>query len=154
MFKFNNCDNALNGLTSGAFLTAGADKVNVMTIAWGGIGVMWRKNIFICPVRFSRYTMDFIEASGEFCISIPKTGEMTAGLKLCGTKSGRDYNKIADFRTRKCSKIDTLAIDGCAEYYECKVLAKIPLTKEMLGDYALDFYKDGDFHMLYIGEML
>lgn len=151
---FNFTDNALNSLQKGAFLSAGKNKANVMTIGWGAVGVMWRKNIFIAPIRFSRHTMEYVEHTDEFCVSIPKLGEMSAELKLCGTKSGRNFDKISALNTIPCTKIDTLAIADCEIYYECKVLAKLPLSKDLLGDYADSFYADGDYHMLYIGEIL
>lgn len=153
MFKLSEI--ALNGLASGAFLSAGgAEKCNVMTIAWGMLGIMWRKPVFMAPVRVSRYTAEFIDNDGVFCVSIPYNGSLSAELKMCGSKSGRSYDKISQLNTTKCHSIDTLAVSGCEVYYECRLLARVPLSTEMLGVSADEFYRDGDYHILYIGEIV
>ncbi|MBR6755283.1 MAG: flavin reductase, partial [Clostridia bacterium] len=70
-------------------------SVNTMTASWGALGVLWNKNVFICFVRPQRYTHEFTEASDS--ISIAFFGEeYRDALKLCGTKSGRDMDKIKE----------------------------------------------------------
>ncbi len=34
-------------------------KVNSMTASWGGLGVIWNKNVAFIVVRKSRYTKEF-----------------------------------------------------------------------------------------------
>lgn len=85
---------ALAALKEGAFLTAGdSGKSNVMTIAWGSIGFMWGKPVFTVLVRPSRYTYRFMEEGSEFTVSVP-VGGMKEALALCGSKSGRDMDKV------------------------------------------------------------
>lgn len=44
-----------------ALLTAGSkEKANTMTISWGGVGVLWGKNVAFVFVRDSRYTKELI----------------------------------------------------------------------------------------------
>ena len=50
-----------------AVLTAKADdKVNAMTISWGGVGVLWGKNVVYVFVRDSRYTKEFLDGGDSF----------------------------------------------------------------------------------------
>ena len=37
------------------------DKVNTMTASWGGLGVIWNKNVVTVYIRPQRYTKEFIE---------------------------------------------------------------------------------------------
>lgn len=45
------------------------DKVNAMTASWGGLGVLWNKNIAFIVLRPQRYTKEFIDSSNEFSLS-------------------------------------------------------------------------------------
>ena len=48
-------DKMLEQLRKGAFFTTKVgNKVNTMTIAWGGINIVWNKSLFVAYVRFSR----------------------------------------------------------------------------------------------------
>ncbi len=81
------------GLKSAVFLiTAAENKVNTMTIAWGSIGIMWVKSVFIIVVRQSRFVRKLLGKTGEFTISI-SLEDLQQALKLCGTKIGRDLDK-------------------------------------------------------------
>lgn len=146
-----NTDFCLNSLEKGAFLSSGN---NVMTIAWGGIGYFWNKKVFFAPVRLTRYTKDFIDKTKCFAVSFPAEGKLRNELKLCGTVSGRDTDKLALVKNRRASKIDAQLIENCEVYYECKVLARLEMSDEMLESMPKGFYKDGDYHLIYIGEIL
>ena len=49
-----------------ALISAGdKNKCNTMTVSWGGVGVLWGKNVVYIFIRDSRYTKEFID-NGEF----------------------------------------------------------------------------------------
>ncbi|MHC4507126.1 MAG: flavin reductase family protein [Planctomycetota bacterium] len=84
---------ALSG--SGCLLVAGAERVNPMTIGWAEIGIVWGKPVFTVLVRPSRFTFGLMEEANEFSVNVP--GEALAdACMLCGTRSGRDIDKIAE----------------------------------------------------------
>jgi len=147
---------AMEVLSQGAFLTAGdSGKNNVMTIAWGGIGFMWGKPVFTVMVRPSRHTHKFM-ASGEFTVSLPLAG-MKDALALCGSKSGRDIDKVkaAGLTLRAGSKVATPVVDGCGLYYECRVVYQYDMVPGQLDKgFNAQWYKDGDHHTVYIGEIV
>ncbi len=148
---------ALAALKEGAFLTAGdMAKNNVMTIAWGSIGFMWGKPMFTVLVRPSRYTHRFMEEGGEFTVSLP-VGSMKEALAICGSKSGRDLDKVkaAGLKLQAGKKVATPVVAGCAVYYECRVVYKYELAPGRL-DKGLEAacYKDGDYHTVYVGEIV
>ena len=52
--------------TDWALVSAGSkQKANTMTISWGGVGVLWGKNVAFLFIRDSRYTKELIDA-GDF----------------------------------------------------------------------------------------
>jgi len=147
---------ALAALPEGAFLTAGdSRKCNVMTIGWGSIGFMWRIPVFTVLVRPSRYTHGLM-AGGEFTVSVP-LGDMKKALAVCGSKSGRDTDKVreAGITLRAGQKVATPVVAGCGLYYECRVVYKYDMAAGQLpAELEKACYKDGDHHTVYVGEIV
>ena len=84
-------------LKKGILITSAKDgKVNSMTISWGALGIEWNKNIFTTYVRESRFTRTFIEETGEFTVNLPIGAFDPQITKICGSKSGRDCDKIKE----------------------------------------------------------
>ena len=79
-----------------ALLTAGtADRCNTMTIGWCQAGWLWGLQTCTVYVRPERYTYQFMEDQAYFTVSVlPK--DMKNAMALCGTKSGRDMDKIKE----------------------------------------------------------
>jgi flavin reductase (DIM6/NTAB) family NADH-FMN oxidoreductase RutF len=142
----------------GAFLTTKVgDKTNTMTISWGSIGFIWGKPMFTALVRKSRHTHELIEKAGEFTVSIPLDENMKSALAICGTKSGRDIDKIKEcnLELQEGKKVSTPVIKGCGVHYECKVIFKQEMCPDLL-DESIDnsMYGSKDYHTVYYGEIL
>lgn len=45
-------------------------KANTMTASWGGVGVMWGRNMAFIVIRPQRYTKEFIDASDKLSLSV------------------------------------------------------------------------------------
>ena len=79
-----------------ALLTAGtADRCNTMTIGWCQLGRMWNTRSCTVCVRPERYTYQFMEEQEYFTVSV-LPAEQKSAMALCGTKSGRDMDKIKE----------------------------------------------------------
>ena len=51
-------------------ITAGTpEHCNTMTASWGGLGVLWGKNVATIYIRPQRYTYEFVERSDFFTLS-------------------------------------------------------------------------------------
>lgn len=76
-------------------VTAGTqEKFNMMTASWGGTGVLWAKPVAFIFIRPERYTYQFIEEGETLTLSF--LGEEHKDIhKICGSKSGRDIDKVA-----------------------------------------------------------
>lgn len=131
------------------------EKINMMTASWGGLGVMWFKNIAVTVIRPSRYTYEFVQNSDMFALSFFLDGHRDE-LKLCGSKSGRDIDKVEATGL-------TPIVDGDAVYFEqadlvliCKKLYAQPMDKQYFSDeqFAQSCYPDGQEHTAFIGEIV
>lgn len=148
----------LQQLPKGAFLTVkDKDRINTMTIGWGSIGYMWQKPIIMVAVRYSRYTYDLIENAPDFTVSFPYTNEMKRVLAEAGTKSGRDMDKFKELPITMQTSLTTEspAIAECNIIFECRTIFKQPMDEKFLDEeIKRKFYNNGDYHVLYFGEIL
>ncbi|OGI05140.1 MAG: flavin reductase [Candidatus Melainabacteria bacterium GWF2_32_7] len=150
----------LDQLMKGAFLTVKDNNgnLNTMTIAWGSLGYMWRRPIFMVMVRYSRYTHKLIENTNEFTVSFPLSDQLKKELGVCGTKSGREINKfeVCNLTPEKAQKISTPIIGECDLHLECKIVYKHPLNSQfiMSGEIEEIYGAEKDYHVLYYGEIL
>jgi len=151
-------EQALKQLEIGAFLTTQkVDKVNTMTIAWGGINVVWGKTVFVVYVRYSRETYNMLEHNDEFTVSIPIHRDLKKELAYCGTKSGRDVDKIKDckFTLIPGRIVGTPIIGECDLHYECKLIYKQAMEPNAITDQVkARYYSTNNFHVVYYGEIV
>ncbi len=143
-------------LTSGSF---SEKNYNTMTVAWGFFGVMWNKPVAAVVVRPTRHTFDFIEKYDTFTLtafdmSIEKNRE---ALKLLGTKSGRDSDKIAEtsLTIAKSDIIEAPTFKEAELSIECKKIYKNDFKPE---DFLIpeieNSYPMKDYHTIYYGEII
>lgn len=130
------------------------DKINTMTAAWGGLGVMWNKNVAYIVVRPQRYTKEFVDFADSFSLSF-FNGEIKDKLAYLGTVSGRDEDKITK------SGLTAIFEDNIPYFEEAKLVlfCKKLFISEFKEDNFIDKeimnknYPNKDFHTLYIGEI-
>jgi flavin reductase (DIM6/NTAB) family NADH-FMN oxidoreductase RutF len=147
---------AVTLIEQGAFLTvqAGA-QCNTMTIGWATLGLCWRKPILMVAVRNSRHTYGIMESAHDFCVSLPN-GNLRDELFYCGTKSGRDVDKLKEcgLHTRAGKKVATPIVDIPGLHIECKIMYKSAMDPSFLAERFHGLYPDKDFHTLYFGEVV
>lgn len=150
-------------LKKGILLTTKVgEKVNTMTIGWGHIGVEWSRPIFVAYVRETRHTREMLDASGEFTVNVPVGEFDPAILGFCGTKSGRDVNKIEALGLH-LEQSDVVAVPGIKELpltLECKVIYKQKQDLSAIPeDILARYYPEDetgfrDYHYVYYGQIL
>lgn len=147
----------------GVLLTTKADgQVNTMTIGWGTVGIQWRKPVFIAFVRQSRLTKDLLDKNGEFTVNVP-VGQLDKKiLGICGSKSGRDMDKIQDLDLH-LEEPTTISVPGIKELpltLECKVIYKQDQVLDFLEQESRDHYyatgsvDETNYHTAYYGEIV
>ena len=129
-------------------------SVNTMTASWGGVGVLWKKNVCFVFIRPQRYTLEFVEECESFTLSFYPE-EMRSALTLCGRKSGRDCDKISEAGLKPVKLGDTVYFEGAKLVLKVKKLYKTKLDKEDFIDKSLpdEIYSANDYHYVYVCEI-
>lgn len=137
-----------------ALVTAGnSEKFNTMTVSWGAVGELWGKDMVTVYIRPQRYTEEFLNQEDYFTVSFyPESMKQTIH-GVCGSKSGRDTDKVAETGL-------TPVLDDKAPYFEqaeivvvCKKAAKSKFDPEDFIDETVDekWYPNKDYHFIYYG---
>lgn len=129
-------------------------KINTMTVGWGGIGVMWGKNVVYAVVRPERYTHELLEESEHFSMSVLEDGHREK-LGYCGRNSGRDRDKIEECGFKVLHSGETPYFEEARLTFVCRKLFASDFTAEnFLGNSALiEKWYGGGYHTLYIAEI-
>lgn len=153
----------LNALKAGALLTVkNGNEVNTMTIGWGHLGIEWNAPTFIAYVRGCRHTKPMLDVGMEFSVNIPLGAYDRNILKVCGTKSGRDMDKISHLGLT-LEDPEVIAAPGIRELpltLECRVIyaqQQIPecvLDGHVLTHYSAEKEVTQDYHTAYYGQIL
>lgn len=129
-------------------------KVNTMTASWGGVGILWGKEVATIYIRPQRYTKEFVDAADHFSLSVLNKDKKKI-LAYLGTVSGRDEDKISKSELH-------VAHDGTVPYFEeantvliCRKLYAQDLKSECFLDKDCDTscYPEKDYHTMYIAEI-
>ena len=165
---FDYAGDIMKALQKGVLLTTKVDdKVNSMTISWGMLGIEWAKPIFTVFVRENRFTKEQIEKSMEFTINIPYGEYDKKILGVCGSKSGRNIDKVKELglTLENPNIISTPGIKELPLTLECKVVYQQKQDeKAITEENRNNFYPqdvDGtfpmanrDYHTAYYGEIV
>lgn len=130
------------------------EKFNTMTASWGGLGVMWGKNVAFTFIRPQRYTKEFVDSNERFSLCF-FDDSYRKSLSYLGSVSGRDENKI-----EKCG-LTHCFVDGvpCFEEANCILICKKLYVQEMTPNCFIDdsldvkFYENNDYHFMYVSEI-
>ena len=134
-------------------ITAGNESgANTMTASWGGLGILWHKPVSFAFIRPTRYTYEFTEREEYYSLCFFGE-EYRDALKLCGTVSGRDRDKIAEAGL-------TLRYDAEAPYFDeaetvmiCRKIAAQDMDPAGFIDTSVEKHYHNDYHRIYTGEI-
>lgn len=136
-------------------VTAKKDGVcNTMTASWGGLGVLWYKNVCYVVIRPQRYTKEFVDSADTFSLTFFDKDYKKA-LGYLGTVSGRDEDKINKANLTIVEDNDTPYFEEARLVFLCKKLFAQPLEESSFIDKELikKCYPENDLHILYIAEI-
>ncbi|MBQ5677292.1 MAG: flavin reductase family protein [Clostridia bacterium] len=138
-----------------ALLTAGkSDDFNTMTVSWGGIGELWNKDVCFVFVRPQRYTYEFMEKNDYFSLSF-FGGEYKKELGVCGSKSGRDIDKMAETGFIPVDLGEATGFEQAKVNVVLKKLAYQDIKPDGFVDESImNNYANNDFHRVYVGEIV
>lgn len=158
----------MNALKKGVLITTrSGEKVNSMTISWGTLGIEWGKPIFTVFIRENRFTRTLLEQNPEFTINIPYGEFDKKILSICGTKTGRDGDKIsmAGLTPETPETVSVPAIRELPLTLECRVIYKQKQDPQAITEENKQkFYPQNvdssyhsanqDYHTAYYGEIV
>ena len=136
-------------------ITAGQQgNLNTMTASWGGLGVLWNKNVAFSFVRPQRHTFSFLEREDYYTLSFYQESYRPA-LAMCGKVSGKDTDKISKAGL-------TPVFDEPAPYFSearlvlvCKKIYGQFLQPTCFIDEKIEeCYPEKDYHKMYVGEVV
>ena len=137
-------------------ITAGSiESFNTMTASWGGMGVLWHRNVCYIVVRPQRHTYSYLENNAYFTLSFFHEKYRDV-LKFCGARSGRDVHKASE------TGITPVATSRGAVFFtearlviECKKIYYQDIDpKNFIDSTIADNYPDQDYHRMYVGEIV
>lgn len=143
------------------------DAINTMTIGWAMLGIEWGKPIFIALVRESRYTKEYLDATGEFTVNVPVSDVDSKILSVCGTKSGREVDKIRALNLDLVES-EVISVPGIRQLpltLECKVMYRQTQDPSEIPASAIERYypkvntqlasgEERDLHTAYYAEIV
>lgn len=129
-------------------------RVNAMTASWGGVGVMWNKNVVFVFLRPQRFTKTLIDKSERFSLSF-FTEEYRKMLAYMGKASGKDEDKIAAAKLTCVSGYDAPVFKQAETTLVCKKLYSQKLGAEGFYEEAIvsQCYPQKDYHEMYVAEI-
>jgi len=127
---------------------------NTMTASWGGVGVLWNKNVAFCFIRPQRYTLEFVQASDTLTLSF-FGGAHRADLALLGRESGRDGDKLAKTSLTPIPVGESVSFAQASLILHCRKLYCGALEEGCFLDKSLlSNYEKGDYHYVFVCEIL
>jgi len=158
----------IKSIPKGVLVTAKVgDRVNPMTIGWGTYGTEWGREMFVVYVRVGRYTRELLDQNPEFTINIP-LGEVDKEIiKVCGTESGRNVDKVAKLglTLEESKEVTVPGIKELPLTLECKVVFRQKQEIDLIDKKFVEKYypqnigseasgANADAHIAYYGEVV
>jgi len=137
-----------------------AGNWNTMTASWGGLGVLWRKDVAFMFVRPSRYSFGFVNSSSLFTLSFFDETHRAA-LEFCGANSGRDKDKASSagltpvfFRNGPVH--GAVSFKEARDIIICKKIYAQDIDPALFldADSIEECYHGKDYHRMFIGEIV
>lgn len=135
-----------------ALVTAGrGDALGTMTVSWGGIGELWGKDMTTIYIRPQRYTKKFLDENNYFTLSFYPEQYKDA-LRLCGSKSGREINKVEATGLTPCYYEKAPYFEEAKLVLVCRKVAVSAFEpSQFLDSSIMQNYAQNDFHAIYYG---
>ena len=142
-------------IREGILLTAGnIDNFNTMTIGWGFFGTIWRDDVFVCFVRPSRYTSQFINNNEYFTVSFFFPAYRRE-ISYLGSHSGRDGDKVAHVGFTPIQLENGIGFKEAEKTIVCRKLYVQDLDINNIPDDIREiYYAQGDVHQMFIGKIV
>lgn len=134
------------------------DNFNTMTASWGCLGWLWNRPVAVVFIRPERYTHAFIEDNARMTLCF-FGDDCRKALQICGSKSGRDCDKVAEAGLHPVSLAGgEVGFSEARLTLVCRKLFKSEMVQEnfIAPEIFSNWYHDrpgGGLHSIYIAEI-
>ncbi len=140
-------------------ITAGNEAhFNTMTASWGCLGWLWNKPVAVIFVRPERHTHQFVEQQEFSTLAfLGNSDEARAIYNFCGSKSGRDYDKVKETGLKPIvTELGNVTYEQARLTLECRKLYKDNIKPECFIDSSIAkwYGEKGDYHDIYVLEIV
>lgn len=154
-------DNPVTLIGSGMALSVGTpERMNAMTIGWGGLGTLWKLDnpVITVYIRDDRYTRELLDANEYFTLTAFSDADRKRANNYFGTRSGRTEDKMkgSGFTVRFTDAGNPFFDEGRL-VLECRKIYSAPFSPVGFGDIPKgNTPKDGygERFIIYIGEIM
>ena len=153
-------DNVFNLIGKEWLLITAGDKngFNTMTASWGCIGWLWNRPVAVVFIRPERHTHLLAEQNDHFTLSFLGNGDEAREIyNLCGSKSGRDCDKIKESGLQPIeTESGNIAFTQSRLTLECRKLYKDSIKPECFIDNSISkwYGEKGGYHDVYVLEIV
>jgi flavin reductase (DIM6/NTAB) family NADH-FMN oxidoreductase RutF len=134
---------------------------NTMTASWGGLGVLWGRDVAFMFIRPSRHTFHFANSSALFSLSF-FDARYRNSLDICGSRSGRDADKAAEAGITpvvfsRGAAAGAIGFREASGIIVCRKLYTHDFDPRKFLDSSAGIennYNGQDYHRMFIGEIL
>ncbi len=133
------------------------NKHNGLTVAWGSLGSLWRKNIATIYIKPTRYTFEFANNCEYFTIMWFNESIRKDINKVFGTMSGKNVDKELLCNLHSFELDNGVCYQEAAMIMVCKKIYQNNLDSQNIFDQNvlnMPLYQDQLFHHEYIGEIV
>ena len=153
--EINEYKNAVDLFGQGAVtMVAKGDTANPMTIAWGSLGVLWRKPCMTVYVHKTRYSKELFDQADRFAVCF-FSSEYKKALSYFGSASGRNEDKALN------SGLTIKQEDGYFYFEEadlvvfCHKMGQTDFDIDKISEKPIiDWYSKDGVHTIYCGEIV
>ncbi len=139
-----------------ALVTEKDGKPNAMTAGWGGVGVMWGKNVAFVVVRESRYTKEILDETEFFSMCFLNKDKYKTVMRYLGAVSGKQEDKISAMGLNVEHFRGVPYLDEARTVFCLRKMFKAPMEAANMLDPEIipKWYEKGDYHNLYMAEII
>ena len=129
------------------------NRINLMTASWGGVGILWNREVCYLFVRPQRHTHKLLEEQDTFSVLVlPEAYKHTH--KVFGSRSGSDCDKLKETGLTEMYLDGVPAVEEAKLVFVVKKLYEDALEKDgFLEQSLLKHYPTDDFHTVYVCEI-
>ena len=130
------------------------EKVNPMTIGWGGLGVLWRKPCLTVYIHKERYSKHMFDNANSFSVCFFDMNKYKNELSYFGTISGKDEDKIEKSKLTVKESDGVKYIDEADMVIICNKMGQSDFDVNNVFEESIKkWYNESGVHTIYYGEI-